>query len=167
MLIYLSGNLLEIPRVTKYATLKNILNIMKYVDCNQDLCLFSFFRCLNKEEQDEVVRLRTQGNQHLCSLRKENLTSWSDSETQCARHIFTLDGSEDSGHWHPVTELPFRADKWCFTTVVLYNYLYVIGGYRQRVKKGWDFKMASFRYNPINRTWADIAPLIKVRQRSA
>ncbi|XP_044048839.1 uncharacterized protein LOC122874694 isoform X3 [Siniperca chuatsi] len=115
---YLSRNLLELPDLIK---------------------------CLNDEEKDIVVHLRTQGHQRLCSLRKENLTSWNDPETERARHIFTLKGSEDSGDWYPVTELPFRADKWCFTTVVLYNYLYIIGGYRQRVKRGWEFKMASFR----------------------
>lgn len=63
-----------------------------------------------------------------------------------------------------MTELPFAADKWCLTAVVLYNYLYVIGGYRQRVKRGWEFKMASFRFNPLTVTWAATAPLIKVRQ---
>lgn len=130
----------------------------------------SHLRCLNDEEKDKVVHLRTHRGRHLCSLRKENLTSWNDPETERARHIFTLkgsEGSEDSGDWYPVTELPFRADKWCFTTVVLYNYLYIIGGYRQRVKRGWEFKMASFRYNPFTHTWAATAPLIKVRQSSS
>lgn len=126
-----------------------------------------YLRCLNKEEKEQVVQLRTQGDGCLCSLRKENLTSWNDPETERARHIFVLDGSEDSGEWCPVTELPFTADKWCFTTVVLYNYLYVIGGYRQRVKRGWEFKMASFRFNPLTLTWVAIAPLIKVRQPSS
>lgn len=110
------------------------------------------------------MHLRIQGDRHLCSLRKENLTSWKDPETEGARRIFTLKGSEDSGDWHPVTELPFRADKWCFTTVILYNYLYIIGGYRQRMRRGWEFKMASFRYNPFTRAWVTTAPLIKVRQ---
>ncbi|XP_041795766.1 actin-binding protein IPP [Chelmon rostratus] len=119
---------------------------------------------LNDEERDEVVHLRTQGERRLCSLRKENLTSWKDPETERARHVFTLKGSEDSGDWYPVTELPFMADKWCFTTVVLYNYLYIIGGYRQRVKRGWEFKMASFRYNPFTHTWVATAPLIKHRR---
>lgn len=124
-------------------------------------------RCLNAAEKDEVVHLRTQGDRRLCSLRKENLTSWNDPETERARHIFTLNGSEDSGDWFPITELPFRADKWCFTTVVLYNYLYIIGGYRQPVKRGWKFKMASLRFNPFTHTWVATAPLIKVRQSSS
>ncbi|XP_068578748.1 kelch-like protein 42 [Cebidichthys violaceus] len=134
---YLSRNLLELPHLIK---------------------------CLNDAEKDEVVHLRIQGDRRLCSLRKENLTSWNDPETERARHIFTLKGSEDSGDWYPVTELPFSADKWCFTAVVLYNYLYVIGGYRQPVKRGWEFKMASFRYNPLTHSWAATAPLIKHRR---
>lgn len=121
-----------------------------------------YLRCLNDEEREEVVHLRTRGDQHLCTLRKENLSSWKDPETEHARHIFTLQGSEDSGDWCAVTELPFRADKWCITTVVLYNYLYVIGGYRERMKRGWEFSMASFRYNPFTQTWVTTSPLIKV-----
>ena len=124
-------------------------------------------RSLNAAEKDEVVHLRTQGDPRLCSLRKENLTSSNDPETERARHIFTLKGSEDSGDWFPVTELPFRADKWCFTTVVLYNYLYIMGGHRHRMKRGWEFKMACFRYNPITHTWVSTAPLIKVSQVSS
>ncbi|CAK6968989.1 kelch-like protein diablo [Scomber scombrus] len=134
---YLSRNLLELPHIIRY---------------------------LNDEEKEELVILRTQGDAHLCSLRKENLTTWNDPETECARHIFTLKGSEENGYWHPLTELPFRADKWCFTAVVLYNYLYIIGGYRHRVRRGWEFKLASFRYNPFTHTWVATAPLIKHRR---
>ncbi|XP_064878219.1 uncharacterized protein LOC135573294 [Oncorhynchus nerka] len=81
---------------------------------------------------------------HLTSMRKENLNSWNDPEA--GRHLFTLDGSEVTGDWHPITELPFMADKWCFTAVILFNYLYLIGGYRQWAKRVWEFKMASFRF---------------------
>ncbi|XP_051238844.1 kelch-like protein 42 isoform X1 [Dicentrarchus labrax] len=157
-------------------------NCLSYLSLAQDICcvelkvtVFTYLsrnllemphliKCLDDEEKDEVVHLRLQGDQCLCSLRKENLTSWNDPETERARNIFTLKGSEDSGDWYPVTELPFRADKWCFTTVVLYNYLYIIGGYRQRVKRGWEFKMASFRYNPFTHIWVTTAPLIKHRR---
>lgn len=126
-------------------------------------------RSLDQEEKEQVVQLRTRGDASLCSLRKENLTSWNDPETQRARHLFVLQGGSEVGSevgegWRPATELPFAADKWCLTAVVLYNYLYVIGGYRQRVKRGWEFKMASFRFNPLTVTWAATAPLIKVRQ---
>uniref|UniRef100_UPI0037E9C8AE kelch-like protein 42 n=1 Tax=Semicossyphus pulcher TaxID=241346 RepID=UPI0037E9C8AE len=134
---YLSRNLLELPHLIK---------------------------SLSNEEGAEVVHLRTQGDRRLCFLRKENLTSWKDPETERARHMFSLKGSEDSGDWFPVTELPFRADKWCFTAVVLYNYLYIIGGYRHRVKRGWEFKMASFRFNPFTYTWVATARLIKHRR---
>ncbi|XP_025764253.1 kelch-like protein 21 [Oreochromis niloticus] len=72
VLTYLSRNLLELPDI---------------------------IRCLNDEEREEVVHLRTRGDQHLCTLRKENLSSWKDPETEHARHIFTLQGSEDSGDW--------------------------------------------------------------------
>lgn len=130
------------------------------LSCDLIWCL----RCLNNEEKEEVVLLRTQGDRHLCSLRKENLTSWKDPETERARHMFALTGSGDSDGWQPVSELPFRADKWCFTTAILYNYLYIIGGYRQQVKRGWEFKMASFRFNPLTCAWVATAPLIKVRQ---
>ncbi|CAJ1056898.1 kelch-like protein 42 isoform X1 [Xyrichtys novacula] len=157
-------------------------NCLSYLSLAQELCcvelkitVFTFLsqsllelphliRSLNEEDQAEVVRLRTQGVPCLCCLRKENLTSWKDPETERARHMFTLKGSEDSGDWLPVTELPFRADKWCFTTVVLHNYLYIIGGYRHREKRGWEFKMASFRYNPVSHTWVSTAPLIKHRR---
>ncbi|XP_060891056.1 kelch repeat and BTB domain-containing protein 11 [Labrus mixtus] len=134
---YLSRNLLEAPHLIK---------------------------TLNEEDRAEVVSQRTRGGRCLCCLRKENLTSWNDPETELARHMFTLKGSEDSSDWRLVTELPFRAEKWCFTTAVLFNYLYIIGGFRQRVKRGWEFKMASFRYNPFTRTWVATAPLIKHRR---
>ncbi|XP_023204654.1 kelch-like protein 42 [Xiphophorus maculatus] len=121
-------------------------------------------RCLRDEEREEVINLRAKGELCLCSLRKENLTSWNDPETERALNIFTMKFSEDSEDWHSVTELPFRADKWCFTVVVLYNYLYVIGGYRQQKKRGWEFTMASFRYNPFNNSWGATSPLIKHRR---
>ncbi|KAL6106892.1 uncharacterized protein ACO6RY_10648 [Pungitius sinensis] len=134
---YLSRNLLELPHLVT---------------------------CLNNAEKDKVVQLRNLGDKRLCSLRKENLTSWNDPETERARHMFSLKESEDSGDWHAVAELPFSADKWCFTAVVLHNYLYIIGGHRQPVKRGWEFKMASFRYNPFTHSWFPTAPLIKRRR---
>ncbi|XP_075998518.1 kelch repeat and BTB domain-containing protein 13 [Genypterus blacodes] len=135
---YLSRNLLELPHL---------------------------IRSLRDEEKEEVVHLRAQGDQRLCSFRKENLNSWKDPETERARHIFTLNEPEDSsGVWSPLTQLPFRADKWCFTAAILFNYLYIIGGYRERTRRGWEFKMASFRYNPFLHTWVATAPLIKRRR---
>ncbi|XP_043072629.1 uncharacterized protein LOC122323055 [Puntigrus tetrazona] len=110
----------------------------------------------------EILRLRSKGTLHLCCLRKENLTSRNDPETDVARKLFRLEEDGDYVKWSSLTDLPFYADKWCFTTAVLYNYLYLIGGYRHRVKKGYEFKMASFRYNPFTNQWVSTAPLIKV-----
>ncbi|KAM9854745.1 kelch repeat and BTB domain-containing protein 13 [Aulostomus maculatus] len=157
-------------------------NCLSYLSLAQEICceelkmtVFSFLsrnllelphliRDLSDEDRVELTLLRTQGDPHLCSLRKENLISWNDPGTERARHIFTLNGSEESGDWRVLTEFPFRADKWCFTAVVLFNYLYILGGYRQRVKRGWEFKLASYRYNPSTHTWVAIAPLIKHRR---
>ncbi|XP_058501436.1 actin-binding protein IPP isoform X2 [Solea solea] len=142
------------------------MTVLTYLSRNMmELSLLT--RQLKDEEKDEVIKLRTQGERHLCSVRKENLTTWSDPETERARHVFILKEGEGGESWCPVTELPFRADKWCFTAVVLYNYLYIIGGYRQRVRRGWEFKMASFRYNPTTHMWVSTAPLIKRRHFSA
>ena len=112
---------------------------------------------------EELIGLRAQGRRGLCVLRKENILSRDAPETARARHLYRL--SEDGGasSWHPISELPFRADKWCYTAVVLFNYLYILGGYRQPIRRGWEFKMASFRYNPLSHTWVATAPLIKVR----
>ncbi|KAF6735006.1 Kelch repeat and BTB domain-containing protein 11 [Oryzias melastigma] len=135
VLTFLSRNLLEVPHV---------------------------FRKLNHEDKRDVIKLRTRGEPHLCNLRKENLTSWSDPETERSRYIFGLTGPENCKDWQRVTELPFRADKWCFTTVVLLNYLFLLGGHRQQVKRGWEFTKVSFRFNPISRSWTSISPMIKV-----
>nr|WEX30626.1 Kelch-like protein 42-A-1 [Carassius gibelio] len=112
----------------------------------------------------KLLRLRSKGAPHLCCLRKENLTSRNDPETDAARKLFRLEEDQDYGKWSSLTDLPFCADKWCFTTAVLYNYLYLIWGYRHRVKRGYEFKMASFRYNPFTNQWVSTAPLIKHRR---
>ncbi|XP_036068349.1 kelch repeat and BTB domain-containing protein 11 [Oryzias melastigma] len=137
VLTFLSRNLLEVPHV---------------------------FRKLNHEDKRDVIKLRTRGEPHLCNLRKENLTSWSDPETERSRYIFGLTGPENCKDWQRVTELPFRADKWCFTTVVLLNYLFLLGGHRQQVKRGWEFTKVSFRFNPVSRSWTSISPMIKHRR---
>ncbi|XP_064175513.1 kelch repeat and BTB domain-containing protein 11 [Anguilla rostrata] len=121
---------------------------------------------LDPEEREELIRLRLGGARRLCALRKENLTSGSQSDTAAARHLYSLAGEEEEegGAWRAEAELPFAADKWCFTTAVLHNYLYLIGGYRHRVRRGYEFKMASFRYNPFTHSWVSTAPLIKHRR---
>lgn len=135
VLTYLSKYLLELPHLSKG---------------------------LEPHHKVELLTLRSKGSPRLCCLRKENLTSRNDLETEAARSLFRLEGDGDDGKWSSPTDLPFCADKWCFTTAVLYNYLYLIGGYRHRVKKGYEFKMASFRYNPFTNQWVSTAPLIKV-----
>ncbi|CAL8296494.1 unnamed protein product [Boreogadus saida] len=52
------------------------------------------------------------------------------------------DGGASS--WHPVSELPLRADQWCHSAVVLFNYLYILGGYRRPIGRGWEFKNGLF-----------------------
>ncbi|XP_026870919.2 LOW QUALITY PROTEIN: kelch-like protein 28 [Electrophorus electricus] len=133
---------------TVLAFLSTHLLELPHLSRNLDLCL-----------QQHVLHIRSQGTPQLCCLRKENLNK---QETEAARKLFRLD--EDDGKWTCITGLPFSADKWCFTTAVLFNYLYLIGGYSYRVKRGYEFKMASFRYNPLTNKWVSIAPLIKHRR---
>ncbi|XP_022535274.2 kelch-like protein 32 [Astyanax mexicanus] len=135
VLVYLSKNLLELPRLNR----------------NLELHL-----------QQELLLMRSQGTPQLCCFRKENLISRDNQETDRARRLFRLE--EEDWKWSSVTDLPFTADKWCFTTAVLFNYLYIIGGYRHHAKRGYEFKMASFRYNPLTDKWVKTAPLIKHRR---
>ncbi|XP_028813901.1 kelch-like protein 21 [Denticeps clupeoides] len=119
-------------------------------------------RGMSDAERGELVALRSRGSPRLCCLRKENLSCREGPESQAARRLYCLD--EAGGGWSRAAELPFHADKWCFTTAVLHNYLYLIGGYRHLTRRGHAFKMASFRYNPLTREWASTAPLIKHRR---
>ncbi|XP_037395780.1 kelch repeat and BTB domain-containing protein 13 isoform X2 [Pygocentrus nattereri] len=135
VLTYLSKNLLELPSLSR----------------NMELHL-----------QQELLQMRSRSTPRLCCLRKENLISRDNQETNTARRLFRLE--EEDGTWSSITELPFSADKWCFTTAVLFNYLYLIGGFRHRTKRGYEFKMASFRYNPLTDQWVPTAPLIKHRR---
>ncbi|KAJ8388620.1 hypothetical protein AAFF_G00131850 [Aldrovandia affinis] len=137
--------------------------VLRYLSRNL-LELGHLTRGLDAGERAELVRLRSEGTQQLCALRKENLTTGNQSELAAARQLYSLSGSEEGGDWSSEAELPFTADKWCFTTAVLHNYLYLIGGYRHRVKRGYEFKMASFRYNPLTHSWASTAPLLKHRR---
>ncbi|XP_062860930.1 kelch-like protein diablo [Trichomycterus rosablanca] len=135
VLMYLSTNLLELPHLS---------------------------RGLDVHLQQEILRLRSRGSPRLCCLRKENLVAQNNQEVESARKLFRLE--EDDGKWSSVTDLPFIADKWCFTTAILFNYLYLIGGFRHKIKRGYEFKMASFRYNPFKGNWVSTAPLIKHRR---
>ncbi|MCJ8733154.1 hypothetical protein PDJAM_G00219900 [Pangasius djambal] len=135
--------------------------VLKYLSTNL-LELPHLSRGLDLHLQQEILRIRSKGSRWLCCLRKENLISRNNQETESARRLFRLD--EDDGKWSTVTDLPFSSDKWCCTTAVLFNYLYLIGGFRQQMKRGYEFKMASFRYNPLTNKWVSTAPLIKHRR---
>ncbi|XP_066540395.1 kelch repeat and BTB domain-containing protein 11 [Hoplias malabaricus] len=135
VLIFMSKNLLEFPHLS---------------------------RKLELHLQQDLIQLRSRSSPQLCCLRKENLISRDKQETDAARRLFKLE--EMDGKWSSITDLPFNADKWCFTTAVLFNYLYLIGGYRHHTKRGYEFKMASFRYNPLTNKWVATAPLIKHRR---
>ncbi|RXM30707.1 Choline kinase alpha [Acipenser ruthenus] len=119
---------------------------------------------LEPAERERIIELRSEGSHQLCALKKENLCAGRDSQTDEARYLYRFLGAEDSGDWCQGSKLPFLADKWSFSTAVLYNYLFVIGGYRHKVKKGFEFRMASFRYNPFTDCWDSVAHLIKRRR---
>ncbi|MGH0162371.1 UNVERIFIED_CONTAM: hypothetical protein FKN15_071914 [Acipenser sinensis] len=119
---------------------------------------------LEPAERERIIELRSEGSHQLCALKKENLCAGRDSQTDEARYLYCFLGAEDSGDWCQGSKLPFLADKWSFSTAVLYNYLFVIGGYRHKVKKGFEFRMASFRYNPFTDCWDSVAHLIKRRR---
>ncbi|KAG5273764.1 hypothetical protein AALO_G00155230 [Alosa alosa] len=139
VLLYLSAHLLELPHMS---------------------------HALEPRERELLPDLRSAGTPRLCCLRKENLSARNALETQAVRRVFRLEEGEEveTPGWTPLTEMPFQADKWCFTTAVLFNYLYLIGGYRHRAARGYEFKMASFRYNPLTQQWAPVASMIKHRR---
>ncbi|KAG8012582.1 hypothetical protein GBF38_020395 [Nibea albiflora] len=130
---YLSRNLLEMPHLIK---------------------------CLNNEEKDEVIHLRIQGDQRLCSLRKENLTSWNDPETERARHIFTLKGSEDSGDWF-VSSLPLTDFQFTMSlshdvplATSLGHCFYVLGSIQRTGEK------LLLQYNTRQDSWCELLPTL-------
>ncbi|XP_039354793.1 kelch-like protein 42 [Mauremys reevesii] len=112
--------------------------------------------------QEELAGLRTRGPQQLCVLRKENLRAPATPATEPLRGLYCLPLAQ-GGTWRRATGLPFRADKWSFSTAQLLNYLFLIGGYRERRgARGFAFRMAAFRYNPLAGCWRPTAPLLKV-----
>uniref|UniRef100_A0A8C0GMB9 BTB domain-containing protein n=1 Tax=Chelonoidis abingdonii TaxID=106734 RepID=A0A8C0GMB9_CHEAB len=113
---------------------------------------------------EELAGLRTRGPQQLCVLRKENLRAPATSATEPLHGLYCLPLAQ-GGTWHRATGLPFRADKWSFSTAQLLNYLFLIGGYRERRgARGFAFRMAAFRYNPLAGCWQPTAPLLKRRR---
>ncbi|KAJ1162380.1 hypothetical protein NDU88_002848 [Pleurodeles waltl] len=120
--------------------------------------LASINQTLGSEDREILVRMRERGMPELCMLRKENLGR----EPPSSDFLCRLPLSGDS--WNRGTRLPFKADKWNISVAVLWNYLFVIGGYRQKLKRGSEFRTASFRYNPILDRWDIMAPMIKRRR---
>ncbi|XP_069485555.1 kelch repeat and BTB domain-containing protein 13-like [Ambystoma mexicanum] len=120
--------------------------------------LASITRTLGNDEREGLVSMREQGTPELCMLRKESLgRDLSHSDFLCRLPL----GGES---WSRSSQFPFRADKWNVSVAVLWNYLFVIGGYRHKLKKGSEFRTASFRYNPILDRWDTTAPMIKRRR---
>ncbi|XP_043943077.1 kelch repeat and BTB domain-containing protein 11-like [Protopterus annectens] len=164
--------------------LGNILdpkNCLHYLNVAQSLCcaemvsvvqyyLAANFMELNKitwnleeDEREKVLNIRCPDPGQICIIKKENLSSGALVELNSIRFLFQLSRGEAST-WHPTTQLPFVAEKWNFSTAVLYNYLFLIGGYKQKVKRGFEFRMASFRYNPFTDHWESVSSLIKRRR---
>uniref|UniRef100_A0A8C3FKJ5 BTB domain-containing protein n=1 Tax=Chrysemys picta bellii TaxID=8478 RepID=A0A8C3FKJ5_CHRPI len=114
--------------------------------------------------QEELAGLRTRGPQQLCVLHKENLRAPATPDMEPLRGLYCLPLGQ-GGTWRRATGLPFRADKWSFSTAQLLNYLFLIGGYRERRgARGFAFRMAAFRYNPLAGCWQPTAPLLKRRR---
>ncbi|XP_039617442.1 kelch-like protein 17 [Polypterus senegalus] len=140
-----------------------LVEIYSYLSAHM-LELSSVSHSLELSERNRIITLRSEGRLFLCTLKKENLTAGKGTGTDAARYLYLFERSEETGTWSQGSKLPFLADKWNFTTAVLHNYLFVIGGYRKKAKKGFEFHMASFRYNPMTNCWASVAPLLKRRR---
>ncbi|XP_051787536.1 kelch-like protein 17 [Erpetoichthys calabaricus] len=140
-----------------------LVEIYSYLSAHM-LELSSVCRSLELSDRYRIITLRSEGSLFLCTLKKENLTAGEGSGIDAARFLYLFESNEETGTWSQGSKLPFLADKWNFTTAVLYNYLFVIGGYRKKAKKGFEFHMASFRYNPMTNCWASVAPLLKRRR---
>lgn len=119
---------------------------------------------LSLQRREELAQLRVQGPAKLCVLRKENLTLSSNANLEALRGLYCRPVPPEEGAWHLATQLPFQADKWSFSTAQLLNYLFLVGGYRERRgARGFLFCMAAFRYNPLTGAWRPIASPSKVR----
>ncbi|XP_006008230.1 kelch repeat and BTB domain-containing protein 11 isoform X2 [Latimeria chalumnae] len=122
---------------------------------------------LEAKVREQLVAWRHVRDGELCILKKENLgpTSHDTSTSSRVRFLYRLSSDGDGkASWCRGAKLPFSANKWNFSTAVLHNYLFVMGGYKRRVNKSFEFKMASFRYNPVTDKWQPVAPLMKRRR---
>ncbi|XP_062990541.1 kelch repeat and BTB domain-containing protein 11-like [Elgaria multicarinata webbii] len=116
--------------------------------------------------KEDLVQLRQRGPARLCVLRTENVSSLQPgSPLEPLRGLYWRPLPPEEGSWHRASQLPFRADKWSFSTAQLLNYLFIIGGYRERRgTRGFTFRMAAFRYNPLTDTWKPTAAPNKRRR---
>ncbi|XP_077197114.1 kelch repeat and BTB domain-containing protein 13-like [Paroedura picta] len=116
-------------------------------------------RHLAPQLREKLARLRLQGPPQLCVLQKESLT------TAGQRGLYCRPLPPEEGGWHCATHLPFQAEKWSFSTAQLLNYLFIMGGYREkRGARGFIFRMAAFRYNPLTGVWHPTAAPQKRRR---
>ncbi|XP_061493938.1 kelch repeat and BTB domain-containing protein 11-like isoform X2 [Rhineura floridana] len=115
--------------------------------------------------KEELAQLRLRGRPKLCVLRKENVTVRPEAQLASLRVLYCRPLPPEEGDWHCATCLPFQAEKWSFSTAQLLNYLFIVGGYRERRgARAFVFRMAAFCYNPLTDTWRPTATPSKRRR---
>ncbi|XP_042323628.1 kelch repeat and BTB domain-containing protein 11-like [Sceloporus undulatus] len=118
---------------------------------------------LDLKLQEELAQLRLAGPPQLCILRKENIAPQDPKKPLLGLYHRPLFPEE--GDWHCATQLPFQAEKWSLSTAQLLNYLFSLGGYRERRgARGFAFRAVASRYNPLTGTWMPIAAPRKRRR---
>lgn len=165
------------PALNAHLSPHNCLTLLRFAEAigcpemRAELCRFlstellelaPITRDLASVLREELAQLRECGPLQLCLLRKENLGIQPGPEMQALRGLYHLPLGR-VGTWHRASTLPFQAEKWSFSAAQLLNYLFLIGGYREpRGTRGFTFRMAAFRYNPLANRWQPTAPLLKV-----
>ncbi|XP_062839525.1 uncharacterized protein LOC134299718 [Anolis carolinensis] len=111
---------------------------------------------------EELAQMRLEGPPDLCILRKENVVVPQTGDLP--RGLFRRPLPPKEGHWHHFAQLPFQAQKWSISVAQLLNYLFLSGGFREKKgARGFAFRPAAFRYNPLTNAWTPIAAPQKVR----
>ncbi|XP_025072175.1 kelch-like protein 42 [Alligator sinensis] len=167
------------PALNAHLSPHNCLTLLRFAEAigcpemRAELCRFlstellelaPITRDLASVLREELAQLRERGPLQLCLLRKENLGIQPGPEMQALRGLYRLPLGR-VGTWHRASTLPFQAKKWSFSAAQLLNYLFLIGGYREpRGTRGFTFRMAAFRYNPLANRWQPTAPLLKRRR---
>nr|XP_028602390.1 kelch-like protein 42 [Podarcis muralis] len=120
---------------------------------------------LDPQLREELAQLRFKGRPMLCALRKENVSLAPGVPLEHLQGLYHRPLPPEEGDWRCATRLPFQAEKWSFSTAQLLNYLFVMGGYREkRGPRSFTFRMAAFRYNPLTGTWRSTAAPNKRRR---